>query len=182
MEIFNNIRNDIDLEKLKPFFKRLNEDKDYFQGTWDQVSFFIKNLVNIDLCYEDTSLLSLSKFLKDINVVGASFNKYSPNTKVLEHTDTELLGLDKISRCFIPLESNYKFIFSGICLLDGELQQVDNYSFNNKDIIFIPQELHSYKNLNDFDQYFMILDIFNTDTISKSFWENYFTIASKYYI
>lgn len=182
MNFFEHIRNDINLLKVKPLLTRLTAEEEYFKGDWDQTSFFIKDLVNLNLALSDDYFIELADKLKSIGVVGASFNRYSAGTCVMEHTDSELIGLNSIKRFFIPLESHYRFEYSGTCLHENVIQKVSNITFND-DVLFIPQKLHSYKNLDEFDQYFIIADLSDSiENIPKDFWDNYFKVAVQYYI
>lgn len=182
MNIFNDLREEFNIDHIKPFLKRLSAEEEYFKGSWDQTGFFIKNLVNLDIVLTDNYFLNLANLLKSHGIVGASFNKYSAGTHVLEHTDSELIGSNHIKRFFIPLENHYSYLYSGTCLYEGVIQKVSDIVFNN-DVLFIPQNLHSYKNLDDFDQYFIIADLSDSyENIPEGFWENYFKIAVQYYI
>lgn len=177
--MFNLVRERFDVSLLEPHLIKLYTEEEY-DGVWDHSVLFVKNLINIDMVNSDPSFLELTNYLKTFNIFCVNFSKFAKGTIVHEHVDTDLVGKTNVKRCFIPLEEGYKYEFSGTCLHDGKIQRVDNLELTG-DVFLVPQEMHSYKNLDDFDQYFILADIIDdVKNLPEDFWENYFKVLQNY--
>lgn len=161
---------------------KVESDVDYFEGDWFCCPLFVKNLCNYSLIKDSYSPVEIITFLKKLNFIGANVNLFGPNTKVFDHTDADLLRSKAVTRIFIPLEPNYVFEYSGSIYRDKKVITVHKEVFKDEMVIFSPRESHSYTNLSDKNQYFLIGDLADSSKLDSNFWNNYLYMCAKHYI
>lgn len=182
MKIFDPVREYFDKDKIDSVMEEMESQSDYYKGDWGYCGLYMSGLCNFKILDAKPSYINLISYLKSKNCISASINRYSKDTIVYSHTDTDLTGDNNVLRCFIPLEYGYTFEFTGLSIV----QDVEVYNAKAKytsDILFIPQKHHSYSNLEDKDQYFLIVDICeDKTTLTEEFWRHYFHFAIENYL
>lgn len=180
---FDSIVNKFDKDLYNSTATLLVNDVDYYEGAWTSCGLFLNNLCNFDLINEDYGYIDVINILKDINAFGASISGFSPGTEVFTHSDSDLINSKDVVRLMLPLEHGYEYLFSGTFHLDesSSVSTIQNHIVEDDGLLFIPQKPHSYKNISDVTQYFIICDITKKE-LPESFWDNYIQFALKRYI
>lgn len=160
-------------------FKTIPLDVDYFEGDWKSCIVFFKNCVNLDLFESNLDYwYSVVKLLQRLNSTGASLEKFSANTKVLPHTDKDLINSREIVRIFYPLQKD-EFYFKGYVEENGKV--VHKEFKTNSPVIFNPNQEHSFECYKD--GYYLIIDITADVTkLDREFWKNYLSFGAIHYL
>lgn len=182
MKLYDFARKYFNKKELDSIMEEMETQSDYYKGNWGYCGLYMDSLCNYKVINKNSTYIDLIKFLKSCGCISASINRYSPGTVVYEHTDTDLTGDNGVLRCFIPLEYDYKYEFSGTSVVNDILIYNCKAPYTS-DVLFVPQKNHSYKNLQDKEQYFLIVDICeDTSILTEVFWRHYYHFAIENYL
>lgn len=185
-DIISNLQNLFFKEDFDPYLyveTEVDLNLLYYSGSWVCSPLFVSDLCNYKFVEKSHNPISMIKILKQLGFIGANINKFSPGAIISPHSDSDLVPIPNIiTRIFIPLEPNYHFEFGGTILENKSVKSIESKSFFNTEIIFKPDESHSFKNTMSIDQYFLIGDIANTKMLTEDFWNHYLMFCLKHYV